>query len=517
MAFLSVQTAAGRLKGFLKGGVEQYLGIPYAAPPVGALRWMPPQPAASWRGERDALAFGASCAQWHAIGGFAKPSDQEDCLYLNVYVPHDIVNSREGRLPVMVWIPGGGFLAGSGDEYDPTYLVESGVVFVSFNYRVGILGFFSHPTINGEGHSRGNYGIMDQQMALRWVQENIAQFGGDPNNVTIFGESAGAVSVSMHLISPASKGLFAKAIMQSSFGLFSSPTLEQNEDRGVEFAAATGCDRLNVAGLRALPVERLLRANDRVADLPCGVFGGYFGRYVMGPMVDGDIIPKGVDEAFRADEIPPVPLLTGVTSDEMTFFVGLMELEAGYPIDAGNYELALFNNYGDASAELARRYPLRNYPSASNAFSAVMSDASFACPVRRSAAVAAANGHPVYAYEFGVADAPSYLPSISFPYRAYHTCELPFLFKGFHGASGPPVALTPEQEELSRAVVSYWASFAATGSPNRPGSGLVHWPAYDPAKDNYLLLQAPRPETVEGIGERHQCAFWDATGRKSNF
>jgi para-nitrobenzyl esterase len=231
------------VRGIVRDGMRQFLGIPYAAPPTGELRWRPPVAPGRWQEPFDAVAFGNVCAQdTSCFPGFGYFSDTEDCLYLNVFAPQQC--DAGARLPVMVWIPGGGLFIGGSNDYNPSALVIDGpVVFVSFNYRLNVFGFFSHPAINAEGHTAGNYGIMDQQFALHWVRDNIAQFGGDPDNITIFGESAGGASAVCHLASPGSTGLFHKAILQSCsvVATAATPSLESAEHFGTDLAAAAGC------------------------------------------------------------------------------------------------------------------------------------------------------------------------------------------------------------------------------------------------------------------------------------
>ncbi len=514
MRYVETEISDGILRGGVRGKVEYYLGVPYAAPPLGTLRWTPPQPVEPWQGLRDAVAFGPSCAQWHELGGFSKASGSEDCLYLNIYVPlreSDGSHKDGSCLPVMVWIPGGGFFSGSGDEYDPAYLVERGVVFVSINYRVGVLGFFSHPAINVEGHSSGNYGIMDQQAALRWVRENIACFGGDPENVTIFGESAGAISVTIQMISPTATGLFNKAIIHSSLGVTETPTLKQMEPIGIEFATKAGCTDQSSQELRALSVEEILATNSPPSIVPTGILVPHFGRFNFPPMIDGETILLSVVTAFEQGAIADIPVITGTNSDEMTFFVALMEIDSGEAVTAFNYELAVTNVFGDATSEILRRYPVENHASASNALAAAMGDSGFIAPVRRSVRLATSHERTVYAYDFEVRNAPSYLPSVSFPYLSYHTGELAFIFKGFRGASGSSTTLTEQQQQLSETMVTYWTNFARSGSPNVGKFSGPAWVQYDMEKDNYLLLKGPKPEMIENFAMRYNCCFWDRT------
>src|SRR5882724_470089 len=249
-----VVTAEGPVEGFAKNGVTQFLGIPYAKPPVGALRWMPPQPVAKWTGVRRAYKFGPTCAQVTTLGPFAgPPNSNEDCLYLNVFT-----KDTKAKLPVLVWIHGGGYFDGASNDYDPTKLVTRGkLVVVTLNYRLNLFGFMAHPALDGEGHAFGNYGIMDMQAALKWVQRNIAGFGGDPNNVTLGGQSAGAGASAANVFSPGAKGLFHRAIFQSG-GYTPFVPKSVAEEKGKKFAAAAGCTSGDVAKcLRALTAAKI--------------------------------------------------------------------------------------------------------------------------------------------------------------------------------------------------------------------------------------------------------------------
>jgi para-nitrobenzyl esterase len=261
-----VRTTEGPVQGLTHNGMSVYLGIPYAAPPAGALRWQPPQPRAAWTQTLDATKFGPTCPQITELGVFAGPvSVTEDCLYLNVFAPQAAAASGTKKLPVLVWIHGGGLFDGESNDYDPTALVKGGpagpTVVVTINYRLGLLGYLGHPALDAEGHDFGNYGLMDQQAALRWVQQNIAAFGGDPGNVTVGGQSAGSTSTAALVISPASAGLFHRAIFESGPLLTVAP-LELAEQRGSKVAAAAGCgEEVNGAAascLRALSVQKIL-------------------------------------------------------------------------------------------------------------------------------------------------------------------------------------------------------------------------------------------------------------------
>lgn len=303
----------GPIRGLVADGMQRFLGIPYAAAPVADLRWRPPTPPAAWDEPLDAFTFGSVCAQDAdaSFPGFGYVSDTEDCLYLNVFAP---ASGEAGHnLPVMFWIPGGGLFMGGSSDYDPSALVrDGGVVFVSINYRVSIFGFFSHPMINAEGHAAGNYGVMDQQFALDWVRRNIAKFGGDPENVTIFGESAGGISVLSHLASPGSANLFHKAILQSCSvaATTQTVTLESQEHMGTALAAAAGCEEQTPQNLRALPTRDLMAANAT----PKGTFG--VGNYHIGLVADGTVVPEPMKALFERGRFNRVPVINaGISTD----------------------------------------------------------------------------------------------------------------------------------------------------------------------------------------------------------
>src|SRR5271170_6719913 len=286
-------TANGAVRGLADGAVNEFLGIPYAAPPVGALRWQPPQPAASWSGVRDATQFAPHCPQ--VAGPFGEASTSEDCLYLNVFTP-----TGGGRHPVMVWIHGGALVSGESNDYDPTALVADGVTVVTINYRLGALGFLAHPALADANGQSGDYGLEDQQAALRWVQRNIASFGGDPRNVTIFGESAGGLSVLSQVASPQARGLFQKAIAESGSYNLTQASLSAAEAAGTAFAAKVGCASQTAsqisACLRSLPVSTIL-ANEDAA--------GYT------PNLNSEVLPQTLGTAFATGDFNRVPIING--------------------------------------------------------------------------------------------------------------------------------------------------------------------------------------------------------------
>jgi para-nitrobenzyl esterase len=313
-----VHTTEGPVQGLVKNGVDEFLGIPYAAPPVGDLRWQPPKPHAAWTQTLSATKFGNTCPQITELGVFAGPvSLTEDCLFLNVFTTRTNPAPNAKRLPVLVWIHGGGLFDGETNDYDASALVKGGpagpTVVVTINYRLGLLGYLGHPALDAEGHNFGNYGLMDQQVALRWVQHNIAAFGGDPGNVTLGGQSAGSTSTAAAVISPASAGLFHRAIFQSGPLLTVAP-LALAEQRGENFAKAAGCGTDSsaqaAACLRGLSVEKVLSLQGTAAAN---------GPYVNGLLVDGTVLPISGDVAWSTGKFNHMPIMNGGVADEGAF------------------------------------------------------------------------------------------------------------------------------------------------------------------------------------------------------
>ena len=504
-----VPTDRGPVRGVDTPAVSKYLGIPYAAPPVGELRWKPPAPPARWQGPRDATQVAPHCPQ--EASPFGTESVTEDCLYLNVYTPNGrVAQEKNGktklkkakRLPVLVWLHGGALVVGESDEYDPTRLVEKGAIVVTLNYRLGFLGFFAHPALSGESPSTssGNYGLMDQQAALGWVQRNIKKFGGDRDNVTIFGESAGGLSVNAHLASPLSAGLFDRAIGQSGAYTYNSgePSLADAESRGLAQAHNMGCgENQTIECLRSIPVETLLVNQP---ELPGEI----------GPNLDGNVLPRTIKSAFESGEFNRVPVIEGSTHDEFRLFAALnIEFVFGplppffYPI-AVNLLASTLGLDADPSAILAE-YPLGNQ-SVPVALGRIGTDAIFACPARR-ATRALSQFVPTYAYEFNDPNAPQiFIRPASFPYGAYHASEVQYLFDVPDQQNAPD--LNADQRLLADAMVSYWTQFARAGDPN--AGGTPQWPGYTTANDLYMSLKPPVPAVDSGFAADHKCAFWDA-------
>jgi para-nitrobenzyl esterase len=481
---LIVATADGLVRGAAAGDTDQFLGLPYAAPPVGPLRWRPPRPAAPWHGIREAATYAPHCAQPASFFGVASTS--EDCLYLNVFRPAGVPDSR--NLPVMVWIHGGALVVGESDDYNPAALVAHGVIVVTINYRLGALGFLAHPALAGRpGAPSGNYGLMDQQAALRWVQRNILNFGGDPHNVTIFGESAGGLSVLSQLASRGARGLFARAIVESGTYALTQAPLATAEAAGEAFAAKVGCASQTAACLRSLPVSTIVDNEDAA---------GYQ------PDIDGRVLTQSIRTALASGQFSRVPVIIGTNHDEWRLFVALSTLE-GQPVTAANYQAMISSTLGvpaAAAAVIAAEYPLSGYPSPSLALGAVGTDAIFACPAV-TAEESLSNYVPTYAYEFNDENAPEiFLPPVGFPYGAAHASEIQYLFSLSNVAF--PTPLSAPQQQLAAVMKQDWTNFARRGFP------AAGWSRFGGTSMQWLSLIPPQPQTETDFAAEHHCAFW---------
>jgi len=487
---LVVTTTGGTLRGTTVGRTDEFLGIPYAAPPVGPLRWRPPQPAARWTGIRAATAFAPHCPQ--PPSGFGVASTSENCLYLNVYTPAAAGAGTRG-LPVMVWIHGGAFIAGESDDYNPAGLVRHGVIVVTINYRLGALGFLAHPALASHpGGSSGDYGLMDQQAALRWVQANIRQFGGNPRNVTLSGESSGGLSVLSQLVSPGARGLFARAIVESGTYDLTQATLATAETAGETFAAKVGCASQSAACLRALPVSTIVDNED---------FAGYK------PDIDGTVLTQSIGPALASGQFSRVPVIDGTNRDEWRLFVAQEQLDGAPPVTAANYQAniaALLGVSATTAAVIAAQYPLSVYSSPPVALGAVGTDAIFACPAL-TVDESLSKYVPTYAYEFNDRNAPErYLAPAGFPYGAAHESEVQYLFSLTNTPF--PGVLTRPQQQLAAAMKQYWTTLAKTGSPN--SFAAPWWPRFESTSQQLLSLVPPRPQVETGFAAEHHCAFW---------
>src|SRR5262245_11682756 len=485
-----VATDRGPIRGLAIESMEVFRGIPYAAPPVGDLRWRPPQDPARWTGVRDATQFANHCPQNPTPYGIA--SLTEDCLYLNVFTPPKTNHGRPHLLPVMVWIHGGGLFLGESDGYDPSRLVAQDTVVVTINYRLGALGFLAHPALTAESSYRGSgdYGLMDQQAALRWVQRNIRAFGGNPDNITIFGESAGGYSVHAQLASPQAAGLFHKAIVESGAYSLTQSSLTAAEAQGMAFATAAGC--ADVACLRALSVAAVLKAGPKST-----VFAN----------IDGFVLTQSMRSALTSGQFNRVPTIEGSNHDEWRLFVAQTEATTGMPLTAAGYIQAIASTLGVSlpfAAVVAAVYPLADYPSPSVALGAVGTDVVFSCNARISSRLLS-QFVPTYQYEFNDPGAPMlYFPPVSFPTGAYHASELTYIFD-LTGTPVPNPGLTPAQQDLSDAMVGYWTRFARSGNPNSADGPT--WPPYG-TSDQFQSLRPSTPTTGTGFATDHKCAFW---------
>jgi para-nitrobenzyl esterase len=478
--FAHADTTLGTLRGRRKREGAFFLGIPFAAPPVGPLRWRPPRPATPWQGVRDALAFGADFPQ-APDPHFRSTEQNEDCLFLNVWTP---AADADAKLPVLVWFFGGGFATGSGsdDHYDGARLAAEGAVVVTVNYRCGLFGFLAHPALSAESEHgvSGNYGLLDQLAALAWVRENVAAFGGDPSRVTAFGFSAGSASISLLLTAPAAAGLFQRAILQSPGAARPLASLQDAERAG----RTLGDD---LAVLRALPAREVLA---RTSLLTPAVRGLTTPR-VLRPIRDGWLLREDERTAFRAGRIHAMPLIVGSNADEGTV------LTRSWPVDdVAAWRRQVEANFGTAAAQAAALYPVANDAQARGAIAALFADTQFNYGTRLLARTMAPREPRTWKYLFtrrrpAQSDGP------------HHGGEVGHVFGTL--ATSAPGAHDTVDEALSRTLRKAWVAFAATGDPNT--SGMPQWDAYDPADDNHLAFG----DTVQlGAGwRRRQLDFLD--------
>ena len=471
-----VRVEQGLLAGTNGSSAEMrvYRGIPFASPPVGDLRWKAPQPAAKWQGVRQAAEFSNACWQTQypaaaAIYQAKLPPLSEDCLYLNIWTP---AKSAKDRLPVMVWIHGGGFTRGfaSTRSYDGEVLARKGAVIVTINYRLGVFGFFAHPALSVESghHASGNYALLDQIAALQWVQKNIAAFGGDPTRVAIFGESAGSWAVNALMASPLAKGLFQRAIGESGGSFSPMRTLAEAEKEGEKLAASLFPDAKTEAGdkppaqsilktLRAIPGEELLKASD---------------TETVRPMVDGWVLPEDIATIFAQDKQNDVPLIVGYNADEGTTLA-----PQGANLKAMLFTAGAYQRYGSQADAFLKIYPAASDEQAVSSFYSAFRDQLFGWEMRTWARMATKTGHqPAYLYYFSRRPPGPQNARL----RAFHASEIAYVFGTFVW----PFPWEDADKKLSDVMTSYWVNFAATGNPN--GGSLTKWPVYN-AKDDQAL------------------------------
>jgi para-nitrobenzyl esterase len=472
-----VYAPAGKLEGQLDGKLRVFKGIPFALPPVGPARWKPPSPMPRWAGVREATEFGPACYQptvkVQTVYSRGPLPMSEDCLTLNIWAPADARNA-----PVFFWIYGGALTSGAGREemYNGARLAARGIVVVSINYRLGVFGWLAHPELSAESPKgiSGNYGLLDQIEALRWVRRNIRAFGGDPANVTIAGESAGALSVMYLMAAPPARGLFAKAIAESAY-MISTPELKQRRF-GSEAAEASGTrlaatlHKPDLAALRAMDAQTLADAAPAAGYAPWGT-------------VDGQILPRQLVDVFDAGEQAPVPLLAGFNSGEIR---SLLALAPRPPASAAEYERAIRDRYLDLADAFLKLYPATNVR---ESVLATTRDALYGWTAERLVRKQAAARVPSYLYYFDH----GYPAEESAGLHAFHASELPFVFGTFEAtpANWPKIPGTPQEKSLSDAMIGYWTSFARTGKPK--AANQPDWPAYGSTLAYMAFTDAPHP------------------------
>ncbi|QDH74034.1 carboxylesterase/lipase family protein [Brevundimonas sp. M20] len=486
----TVTAPAGAVRGTTENGIAGFKGIPFAAPPVGEMRWRPPAPAARWTGTRDATRYGAACIQPTPVFQTIYSSDigatSEDCLTLNVWTP-----STTGRAPVMVWIHGGALVTGSSKEtlYDGGRLAREGVVVVSINYRLGVLGWLSHPDLSAESPLgiSGNYGLMDQVAALEWVKRNIASFGGDPENVTIAGESAGGLSVLYLMGTPLARGLFDRAIAQSAY-MISTPELKT-----ARFGAPSG-EEAGSALSRTLqaPSLRALRSMDAQTLTDRAALGGFatFG------VVDGKVLPRQLVDTFDRGEQAPIPVLAGFNSGEIR---SLRVLAPAAPGSAADYERMIRERYGDMADAFLALYPSSDV---GESILAASRDALYGWTSERMVRSQTAAGHPSFLYLFDH----GYPAADSAGLHGFHASELPYVFGTLERTPPrwPKVPDTAAERRLSDAMVGYWTSFIRTGQP--VATNAPDWAPYGDSRSWMTFRDGPEPQTAlfPGMFDLHE-------------
>lgn len=505
------RTAQGDVVGRFEGPIASFLGIPYAAAPVGELRFAPPQPHAAWTAPIQATQYGSPCPQTNRLNS---GSSNEDCLFLNVYAPAIGVRNR----PVMVFFHGGSFNSGNGGvtagspDYSGVDIANrSGAVVVTLNYRLSLLGFLAAAGLDADNRRpSGNYGLQDQQQALRWVRQNIAAFGGDPHNVTIFGQSAGGISVLYQIVSPDAAGLFSRAIIESSDD-GNSATLPVVETAYNPIITALGCDpaRNTVACLRAVPVASFLALET------AGINGG--------PFLDGRTVPAAPAALIGAGQFNRVPIVAGTTANEGSYFVAVATNAANpnAALTAAQVTATVAADFPAGASQILATYSFANYATPGDALAAIATDSFFSCPTDHIRTLAASYT-PVWGYEFNQPN-----PVLNFPIPSApgitrgdsHTSELAYVF----GHDGTGQALAGGDARLSRQIVDYWTSFATSGNPNNRDDLLgpigipiaapedrPFWPGYAAASTLLSLASSPSPE--DDFAAAHHCPLWASLG-----
>jgi len=485
-----VNSPAGRIEGRTEDKLNVFKGIPYAVPPVGAMRWKPPSPMPRWTEVRKAIDFGAACfqpkPQLSNIYADAPMPMSEDCLTLNIWAPADARNA-----PVFFWIHGGALTTGSSRQaiYDGAAIAARGIVVVTVNSRLGVLGWLAHPELSKESPLgvSGNYGLLDLTEALRWVRRNIHAFGGDPSDVTIAGESSGALSVMYLMAEPDARGLFSKAIAESAY-MISTPELRKRsfgaasaEESGLKLAAALHAP--DIAAMRAMDAGALALAAPAAGYAPWGT-------------IDGRVLPRQLVDVFDKGEQAPVPLLAGFNSGEIR---SLRVLASNPPASAAEYERIIRDRYGDLADAFLRLYPSANME---ESILATTRDALYGWTAERLVKKQAALGIPSYLYFFDH----GYPAADATGLHAFHASELPYVFGTFDATPPlwPKVPSTPEEARLSSAMIGYWSSFARTGRPKAKGD--PDWPAFGSTGAYMAFTDAPHPARVllPGMYELHE-------------
>ncbi len=503
--FEFISTSYGNLVGSNNGKVKAFLGVRFAQPPVGDLRWANPQPLKSWKGYKTALLSGAGCIQGGSPTGVFIAN--EDCLFLDVWAP-----AKGADLPVMVWFHGGGLLQGSGSElqYRGEMLAqEQNVIVVNVNSRLSFMGYVATPGLTAESGygGSGNQGFLDQVEALKWVKSEIARFGGDPDNITIFGESGGAIGICSLLASPMADGLFERALMQSgSCRMVRTPNLAGGEEKGIDLFERIGCgDAADpLACARALPIKTIV---DKVEIDNNELFVEHPDDWAYYPTsnIDGYFLQAHPLELLKAGVKPGVDILVGHNKDEGTMFVGLRD----HVNTQEGYMDYLRGFYGDMAEQFAEVYPLENYASAGHAAASIAGDGFMDCPAREMADVMSDTGHRVFAYQF-VQDINSFTTDIllqlqrgknSPPWGTTHATEVPYIF-GYSSFLGN--IDTDERRHTRDVMMTYWANFARSGDPN--GGDLPFWPQYFHEQSDYIKLGG-NFDTASNL-KPAECDFW---------
>jgi para-nitrobenzyl esterase len=497
---LTVTVDSGQLHGMATGSTRQFLGVPYAAPPVGALRWAPPMPVTHWAGVREATTAGSFCPQQGLPAGVTATIN-EDCLFVNVTTP--LHENRGAGLPVLVWWHGGGYTTGAGSPYDAQRLADQGnVIVVTLNYRLGIFGYFGLPGLPDSG----NFGFADQIAGLRWAKRNATAFGGNPNNITVFGESAGGMSVCALLTSPQAVGLVDKAAISSGSCRLNWPTsgllpgvaaqtpyiaVSRDQTDGSSDAATIGCTTDVLACMRGKSVADLLPSNTDFSD-----------HLAYGTR----LLPHNPANALRDGEFVRIPVISGGNADEERAFVGGAIQANPNSVTAQTYPELLRQAFGSDADTVAVHYPLSAYPSAALAWSTVITDDAWACPTETGDQQLAAHT-TVYPYEFADPNAPNInginLPQL--PQGAAHADDLP----SFFDLGGVNLLRTTAQQQMAATMIDYWTRFAWTGNPNQHGA--PHWARTGRTGTMELQFVPGAIQPVDFAAE-HQCRFWESVG-----